>query len=63
MDCEAQMASNSMVCLQLLQTMPNIVPLIQNFKAHIPQMYQPWYADDAGAAGTFANNLVRLDQI
>ena len=31
-----------------------IFPLIKNLKREIPDVTQPWYADDAGALGTFA---------
>ena len=30
-----------------------ILPLIKNLKQEIPDVTQPWYADDAGALGTF----------
>ena len=30
-----------------------ILPLIKNPKQEIPDITQPWYADDAGALGTF----------
>ena len=30
-----------------------ILPLIQNLKREIPDVTKPWYADDAGALGTF----------
>ena len=30
-----------------------ILPLINNLKQEIPDVPQPWYADDAGALGTF----------
>ena len=32
----------------------SILPLIKNLKQEIPNVTQPWYADDAGALGTFA---------
>ena len=31
-----------------------ILPLIKNIKRDIPEVTQPWYADDAGALVTFA---------
>ena len=31
-----------------------ILPLINNIKREIPDVPQPWYADNAGALGTFA---------
>ena len=31
-----------------------ILPLIKNLKREIPDITQPWYADDSGALGTFA---------
>ena len=31
-----------------------ILPLIKNLKWEIPDVTHPWYADDAGAVGTFA---------
>ena len=31
-----------------------ILPLIKNLKWEIPDVTQPWYADDAGALGTFS---------
>ena len=33
-----------------------IFPLIKNLKQDIPDVTQPWYADDAGALGTFARH-------
>ena len=30
-----------------------ILPLIKNLKQAIPDVTQPWYADNAGALGTF----------
>jgi hypothetical protein len=30
-----------------------ILPLIRQLKAELPQVEQPWYADDAGAGGEF----------
>ena len=30
-----------------------ILPLINNFKQKIPDVTQPWFADDSGASGTF----------
>ena len=32
-----------------------IVPLIKRMKALYPKITQTWYADDAGALGTFGN--------
>ena len=32
----------------------NIVPLIKNLKWEIPDVKQPWYADNAGVLDTFA---------
>ena len=32
----------------------SILPLIKNLKREISDVTQPWYADDAGALGTFA---------
>ena len=32
----------------------DILPLIINLKSEFPEVTQPWYADDAGALGTFA---------
>ena len=31
----------------------SILPLIKNLKRAIPDVTQPWYADDAGALGKF----------
>ena len=31
-----------------------ILPLIKNLKREIPDVTQPWYADDARSLGTFA---------
>ena len=31
-----------------------ILPLIKNLKREITDVTQPWYADDAGALGTFS---------
>ena len=31
-----------------------VLPLIRVLRSDHPQVYQPWYADDAGAGGTFA---------
>ena len=31
-----------------------IIPLIKGLKREIPDVNQPWYADDAGYLGTFA---------
>ena len=31
-----------------------ILPIINNLKREIPDVTQPWYADNAGALGTFA---------
>jgi hypothetical protein len=30
-----------------------ILPLIRILKAAVPDVHQPWYADDAGAGGKF----------
>ena len=32
----------------------SILPLIKNLKCEIPDVTQPWYADDSGALGMFA---------
>ena len=32
-----------------------IIPLIKNLKTAHPGITQPWYAEDAGALGTFGN--------
>ena len=32
----------------------SIFPLIKNLKREIPEVTQLWYADDAGALGTFS---------
>ena len=42
-----------------------ILPMIKQLKAEFPDIPQPWYDDDSGALGTFANvelyfNLLKL---
>ena len=32
-----------------------LLPLIRILKAEVPDLHQPWYADDAGAGGRFQN--------
>jgi hypothetical protein len=32
-----------------------IIPLIHQLKLEFPAVKQPWYADDAGAGGSFAD--------
>ena len=31
-----------------------VLPLIEDLKRHVPEVWQPWYADDSGGGGTFA---------
>ena len=38
-----------------------IIPLIKNLKREIPDVTHPWYADDAGASGTFARLKIYFD--
>ena len=38
-----------------------ILPLIKNLKREIPDVTQPWYADDSGALGTFARLKTYFD--
>ena len=38
-----------------------ILPLIKNIKRAIPDVTQPWYADNAGALGTFARIITYFD--
>ena len=41
----------------------NILPLIKNLKREIPDVTQPWYADDVGALGTFASIEIYFDSL
>ena len=38
-----------------------ILPLIKNIKQEITDVTKPWYADDAGALGTFARIEIFFD--
>ena len=40
-----------------------ILPLIKNIKREIPDVTQPWYADNAGALGTFARLETYFDSL
>ena len=40
-----------------------ILPLIKNLKRAIPEVTQPWQADDAGALGTFARLETYFDSL
>ena len=40
-----------------------ILPLFKNTKQYIPDVTQPWYADDAGALGTFARLKKYFDSL
>ncbi len=37
-----------------------LLPLIRSLKEEIPDVDQPWYANDAGAGGTFTLSLIPL---
>ena len=39
--------------LEMISYGIGILPLITNLKQEIPEVTQPWYADDAGALGAF----------
>ena len=39
--------------LEIITYEIGILPLIKNLKREIPDVTQPWYADNAGALGTF----------
>ena len=40
----------------LIKSRIGTLPLIKNLKQDIPDVIQPWYADDTGALGTFRKN-------
>ena len=40
-----------------------ILPLIKNLKREIPDVTHPWYAEDAGALGTFARLETYFDSL
>ena len=40
-----------------------ILPLIKNIKGEIPDVTQPWYADDVGDLGTFARLETYFDSL
>ena len=40
-----------------------ILPLIKNIKRAIPDVTQPWYADDSGDLGTFARLETYFDSL
>ena len=40
-----------------------IIPLIKNIKREIPDVTQPWYAEDAGTLGTFARLAKYFDSL
>ena len=40
-----------------------ILPLIKNLKSGFPGITHPWYADDAGALGMFANVELYLNYL
>jgi hypothetical protein len=40
-----------------------MLPLIRKLKVEFPNLYQPWYADDAGAAGGFEEIHSMFDRL
>ena len=40
-----------------------IIPVIKNIKREMPDVTQPWYADDAGDLGTFARLETYFDSL
>ena len=40
-----------------------VLPLIRVLRSDHPQVYQPWYADDAGAGGTFRDIMAHFTDL
>jgi hypothetical protein len=40
-----------------------VLPLIRRLKRNHPRLFQPWYADDAGAGGTFNDIRAMFEEL
>jgi hypothetical protein len=40
-----------------------VLPLIRRLKRNHPRLFQPWYADDAGAGGTFDDIRAMFEEL
>ena len=49
--------------LEMIAYRIGIPPIIKNLKREIPDVTQPWYADNSGALGTFARLETYFDSL